>query len=226
MMLRWLSRYTHWLHTRWPAGTVEPLPEIRPDGSTSLPGVYVSGDLTGIPLLKFSLDSGARVVERIAADLARADSAGAKSGTPARTAAARGAEGAPSPATHDAVLDLAIVGGGVSGMAAAIEARRRGLSFRVVESARPFATLVDFPRAKPIYTYPLEMKPAGSLVVSAKIKEALVEELERQVAAAGIEVTRARAERVGRGQGHLLVILAEGEPLRARRVLVAIGRSG
>jgi thioredoxin reductase/Fe-S-cluster-containing hydrogenase component 2 len=46
------------------------------------------------------------------------------------------------------------------------------------------------------------------------------------VAAAGIEVTRARAERVGRGQGHLLVILAEGEPLRARRVLVAIGRSG
>ena len=64
-----LARYTRWLHTRWPAGTVEPLPEARHDGSTSVPGVYVVGDLTGIPLLKFSLDTGARAVERVAADL-------------------------------------------------------------------------------------------------------------------------------------------------------------
>ena len=48
------------------AGTVEQLPEIREDGSTRVPGVYVSGDLTGIPLLKFALDSGASVAARIA----------------------------------------------------------------------------------------------------------------------------------------------------------------
>ncbi|HKO21086.1 MAG TPA: iron-sulfur cluster-binding protein, partial [Candidatus Eisenbacteria bacterium] len=64
-----IARYTRWLHTRWPAGTVEPLPESRHDGSTSVPGVYVVGDLTGIPLLKFSLDTGARAVERVASEL-------------------------------------------------------------------------------------------------------------------------------------------------------------
>jgi thioredoxin reductase/NAD-dependent dihydropyrimidine dehydrogenase PreA subunit len=200
-MLGPLRRYARWLHGRWPAATVERFPEVRADGSTRVPGVYVSGDLKGIPLLKFALDSGARVVARITADLPRRPRA----------------QGA---------LDLVIVGAGVSGMAAALEAKRRGLSFRVVESARPFATLIDFPKAKPIYTYPLEMVPAGALKVSATVKEALVDELERQVAAARIDVTGARAERIGRGGDHLLVILTEGEPLRARSVLVAIGRSG
>ncbi len=42
-----LVRYMHWLHTRWPAGTVERLPEIRSDFSTRVPGVYIVGDLTG-----------------------------------------------------------------------------------------------------------------------------------------------------------------------------------
>ena len=53
-----LYRYARWLHLQWPAGTVEKLPEVRPDGSTSVPGLYVVGDLTGVPLLKFSSDSG------------------------------------------------------------------------------------------------------------------------------------------------------------------------
>jgi NosR/NirI family transcriptional regulator, nitrous oxide reductase regulator len=188
-MLHWLGRYARWLHGRWPAGTVERFPEVRADGSTRVPGVYVAGDLKGIPLLKFALDSGARVAAKIAADLAR-------------RAAVPGA------------VDLVIVGAGVSGLAAAVEA------------ARPLATLIDFPKAKPIFTYPLAMKPAGKLAVSATVKEALVEELERQVAAEKIEVITSRAERIGRGGDHLLVILAEGEPLRARSVLVAIGRSG
>ena len=27
-----ISRYVNWLHTRWPAGTVEKLPEVNADG--------------------------------------------------------------------------------------------------------------------------------------------------------------------------------------------------
>ena len=62
-----LKRYTRWLHTMWPAGTVEKLPEVQPDGSTNVPGVFVVGDLTGIPLLKFSSDTGARAARLAAA---------------------------------------------------------------------------------------------------------------------------------------------------------------
>ncbi len=58
-----LTGYTRWLHTRWPAGTVEHLPEVGTDGATNLRGVRIVGDLSGIPLLKFSADTGARAVQ-------------------------------------------------------------------------------------------------------------------------------------------------------------------
>src|SRR5690349_23127343 len=64
-----IARYVRWLHTQWPAGTVEKLPKVNEDGSTSVPGLYVVGDLTGIPLLKFSADTGAKVVQRIVAQM-------------------------------------------------------------------------------------------------------------------------------------------------------------
>lgn len=201
-MLTALRRYARWLHTGWPAGTVEPLPVVGPDGRTNVPGLYVCGDLTGIPLLKFALDSGVRSVRAIHAGLgARRDGSGE-------------------------VRDLVILGAGVAGMAAAVEAARLGLDFEVVEAAEPFTTIANFPRGKPIFTFPEAMTPAGGLQVSATVKEALLEELRGQAARAGIAVSAGRAEAVERQGGRLRVRLQGGEELRARSVLVAIGRSG
>jgi hypothetical protein len=67
-VLSLIERYARWLHTQWPAGTVEPLPQIGANGATSVPGLFVTGDLTGIPLLKFAADSGARTVRAILAE--------------------------------------------------------------------------------------------------------------------------------------------------------------
>ncbi|MEO5617807.1 MAG: NAD(P)-binding domain-containing protein, partial [Candidatus Eisenbacteria bacterium] len=202
-MMDVLSRYARWLHTGWPAGTVEPLPETGPAGRTRVSGISVAGDLSGIPLLKFALEGGVRAVRAVAAD----------SGLRKREAPA-------------GTVDLAILGAGVAGMAAAIEARKLGLSFTVIEASEPFATIVNFPRAKPIFTYPMTMKPAGDLQVTATVKEPLVEELRAQAAASGIVPVAARAERIESRDGHVLVHLAGQPPLAARHALVAIGRSG
>ena len=64
-MLNPIKRYAHWLHTRWPAGVVEKLPESGEFGVTNIPGVRIVGDLTGIPLLKFSSKTGAEAVRAI-----------------------------------------------------------------------------------------------------------------------------------------------------------------
>jgi thioredoxin reductase/ferredoxin len=206
--MRILRRYLYWLHTRWPAGRVEKLPVAGEDGSTNIPGLYITGDLRGIPLLKFAADSGARVVHTICAD-------------PAFVAARTAAE------KEDArVVDLAIIGGGVSGIAAALEARARGLSFRLFEASELFSTVANFPKQKPIYTYPRDMKPVGALQVTADVKEALFEELSGQARAAGIQAETARAERVQSREGILEVTLAGGEIVRARRVVCALGQSG
>lgn len=199
-----LARYARWLHTRWPAGEVERLPIAGEDGETDVPGLRVAGDLTGVPLLKLAIDSGVRAVRAFAREL----------------------EGERS-SSDSALLDLVIVGAGVSGIAAAVEARARGLRFEVVEASRPFETIHGFPARKPIFTYPTELRPEGALQVEAGVKEALLEELEAQRAAHEIEPRAARVTRIAREEGALAVHLeGEAEPLRARRVLVAIGRSG
>jgi thioredoxin reductase/ferredoxin len=196
-----VARYMHWLHTMWPAGTVERLPVVREDGSTNVPGLYVVGDLTGIPLLKFSADTGAKAV---------------------RTIKQKVIGDAPA---KDGVIDVAIVGAGVSGMAAALECRKLGLSYELYEAAEPFSTIVNFPKAKPIYTYPTEMVPAGDLQFTAQIKEPLVDEIKAQTK--DVVVTKARVDRIKRAGGGLLdVQFAEGPAKQARAVVVAIGRSG
>jgi thioredoxin reductase/Fe-S-cluster-containing hydrogenase component 2 len=202
------ARYTKWLHTMWPAGTVEKLPVVNEDGTTNVKGVYVVGDLTGIPLLKFSADTGAKAVRHMLAD------------AEFTRARAKPVEG---------VWDVVIVGGGVSGMAAALEARKNGLKFVVLEAGETFNTIVNFPKGKPIFTYPTEMKPAGDLQFTAAVKEELVEEIRRQTA--GIEPKMARAERIRRVGGLVEVPLVDGrgkatETLKAHRVVIAIGRSG
>ncbi len=201
-----LARYTHWLHTQWPAGTVETLPVSGQDGATSVPGVRIVGDLTGIPLLKFSSKTGAGAVRAIMREPEFQNAAG---GT-------RGAD----------CLDLAILGGGVAGISAAIEAKKAGLRFVVLEATETFSTLINFPKGKPIYTYPTELKLDGGLQFSAAVKEKLVAEVEAQRQQAGIEVTPGRAERIERRAGELVVHMEDAPAVRARRVIVAIGRSG
>ena len=200
-----LSRYFHWLHTRWPAGVVEKFPAVRDNGSTNVPGLYVAGDLRGVALLKFAADSGARVMRTIASDpaLARLRASG-----------------------DAGLVDVAIIGAGVAGVAAAIEARSLGLSFRLLEANSLFSTIANFPRRKPIYTYPKEMTPAGSLAITADVKEALYEELSSQAARAGIRPEAARAKEIKRRGDAFEVGLENGEPVRARRVLCVLGRSG
>ena len=201
-----IHRYARWLHERWPAGTVEKLPEVDARYRSNVPGLYIVGDLTGVPLLKFSSHSGALAIADILADEEFQ-----------RERAAAGSEEA---------LDVVIVGAGVSGMAAALAAREAGLSFRVLEAAEPFSTVVNFPRGKPIYTYPREMTPAGDLQFTAEVKEPLVAELREQTLERGIEPLMARVERVERTDGRFTVVVPDGEDLRALRVVVAIGRSG
>src|SRR5688572_3425321 len=199
-----VARYAHWLHLMWPAGRVEKLPRVNDDFSTNVPGLYIVGDLTGVPLLKFSSDSGARAVRTIA-----------------KRAQPRAAGG-------DA-LDLVVIGGGVAGMAAALEAKSANLRCEILEASEPFSTVVNFPKAKPIYTYPTGMTPAGELQFRDEVhpKEQLLDDLRRETIEKGVTPKIARAERVVRKGDLLEVVLAEGRPsLAARSVIIAIGRSG
>ncbi len=249
---RWVLRhnpiawYTHWLHTKWPAGEVESLPVVNPDGTTNVSGLYVVGDLSGVPLLKLSAKAGTEVIGKIADELG--DDAGAGGG---------GGGGG-----GEEMLDVAIVGGGTAGFAAALEAEKHGLAYAVFEASEPFSTIVNFPKEKPIYKYPTDLELHGELQFHEKsdIKEGLLEDLREQTVGKGLPWVCGRVSHVERSGDALEVVLPEGvskpehaelngqswiidgsgnaaggggegegggeRRIKAKRVVVAIGRTG
>ena len=48
-----------------------------------------------------------------------------------------------------------------------MEAKKAGLRFSVFEAAQAFSTIQNFPKGKPIFTYPTDMTPGGADAVHA-----------------------------------------------------------
>jgi len=200
-----IKNYYQWLHGQWPDRELEKLPLVNSDGTTNLKGVYVAGDLSGVPLLKFSADSGARAIRDLIEDRAFTERK-----------------------QDDDVYDVVIIGGGISGYASALEAQKYQLDYKLIEANKRLSTIENFPNRKPIYTYPSGMSPQGDLQFSDKIthKESLLEELKWRIDTRGIVADLASASHLERVSGVLHVCLIDDEIIKAHRVVIAIGRSG
>ncbi len=196
-----LQTYAQWLHLHWPAGVPEALPEVGHNGVTKVSGIRIAGDLRGIPLLKFAADSGAKAIQEFIN------------------------EGVFSKSTTNE-LDLAIIGGGVAGLSAAIEAQKHGLNFNVYESTEAFSTIVNFTNGKPIFTYPTQMRPSGDLNLSAETKEDLLAELRSQAEAKNISFQIQHVDRIERKKSGLTVYFEDGTCIKAKRILLCTGRTG
>jgi len=207
-----IQNYYHWLHGQWPAGTVEKLPHVGESGATNVPGVRIVGDLSGVPLLKFSSETGVQAVRAFLAEPSFAQ------------------ERKSRPVEH---YDLAIIGGGVSGISAAIEAQKAGLKYILIEAAQPFNTIENFPKGKPIFTYPSEMTPSGGIQYGehSDTKESLLKDLQEQVAASGVQSSTGMIDHLQRHKTHIDLIHTTSKGAKPRvtsalRCIIAIGRSG
>ena len=128
-----VRRYLNWLQEDVPKGLVESYPEQDDTGATSVAGLFIAGDLTGVPLLKLTASSGVRLIRRFMDE---------------------GVFEASSDARSADDLDVIIVGAGPAGVAAAIECQQRGISYRLYESTTRLNTIENFPRGKPIIITP------------------------------------------------------------------------
>src|SRR5690606_20370743 len=101
-----------------------------------VPGLFLAGDVTGVPLIKSAILQGRRAVDGAAAAL---------------------------PKGHGAPLDLVIVGAGPAGISAALRAAERGLRARTIEQGTVAQSIRSFPRGKLVFDQPLELPVAGKL---------------------------------------------------------------
>ncbi len=199
-----LGGYFRWLEGDAPNGSVERYPILGEEGESSVPGIFIAGDLTGVPLLKFAAEGGGALVRQIAKD------AGFQ-----KEQKDRGTD----------VYDLVIVGAGIAGCAAALEAEALGLRYVILEADRAFSTIHNFPAGKPIYTYPEGLVQQARLKTVGDTKERLLAHLEEQIAGVSLPVETAYVKGIAGRKGDFSVE-TEGKAYKALRVLVAIGKSG
>ena len=171
---------------------------------TNVPGLYVAGELGGLALVKNAIAQGRKVIERIA-----------QKSPPLRTL------GGPD------VLDVAIVGAGPAGLAAAAAAQERRLRYAVLEQEQSLGgTIFHYPRRKLVLVQAMDIPLWGRVKAAEYSKEdilAMFEELTRR-----FRLNVRYGERVGeiRREGRLFSLKSAGGAYTARAVVLALGRRG
>lgn len=182
------------------------VPKVDVNFETSVPGLYIVGELGGRALIKNAVNEGRVAAEHIV-----------------RIAARRRGE---SGATERGVADVAIVGSGPSGLSAGLVAHRAGIDYVMLEQGTLAETVRKYPRHKILFAEPLTMPLYGDLWVSDASKESLLAVWENVIAKTGLRVqTATRVRQITREQSWF-VLATETEEFRARAVVLALGRRG
>lgn len=189
-----------------PAMTAD-LPALTPDLETSVPNLFVAGELGGLALIKNAVNQGRDCVDRIAERL------------PALRAGANG--------TAQALLDLVIVGAGPAGLSASLRAAERGLRYVTLEAEDLGGTVAKYPRQKLVMTSPVEFPMHGPFRKLQISKEDLLAFWSKAARQAGLALrARERVEEVRHDPAGRFTVRTAQADYQALAVILAIGRRG
>ena len=178
------------------------IPIVSPSFESTVPGLYIAGELGGMGLIANAVEQGRQAVEAIAK---RAH------------AGQTGPEG---------VQDIIIVGGGPAGIAATLTAKQKGLSALTLEQDSLGGTVARYPRGKIVMTRPAILPLFGRVKLKRVRKERLLALWQSVIQKTGIEIQEGvRVVRIVPQPWGFDVATSVGA-LRARTILLATGRRG
>ena len=174
------------------------LPVLSQNFETSIPGIYIVGELGGMGLIRNAIEQGKAAVEHIAL----------------------------SRTSHKADFDVAVVGAGPGGLAAGLTAKKDDLKYIVLEQGDIGGAILHYPRAKVVMTSPAELPLWGKLKLRETEKETLVALWQDIIAKTALQVcVNEKVLEVAKANGHFSLTTA-ARTITASRVVLALGRRG
>jgi thioredoxin reductase len=177
---------------------------------TNVPGIYMVGDVSGVPLIKNALNEGAQVIDSIVEDL--------------------GKQGASSKAEYD----VAIIGIGPAGLSATAIAKQRGLKYIAVEQDKVVSTIQNYPAGKYVFFKPDTVQPKGGVPLDGpgNQKEVILGWWMSSMMQNGLQINEDESCKDIKSQDGFFTVTTEQGKLKekatytARAVILAIGNRG
>ncbi|MGA9770536.1 MAG: NAD(P)-binding domain-containing protein [Blastocatellia bacterium] len=177
---------------------------------TNVPGIYMIGDVSGVPLIKNALNEGAQVIDYIVEDLQK--------------------EGKNPKAEYD----VAIIGVGPAGISATSLAKQRGLSYIAIEQDKVVSTIQNYPAGKYVFFKPdtVEAKGGMPLEGAGNQREFILETWMKTMLEHGLQINEDEScKDIKQDDGIFTVVTEQGKlkekaTYKVRAVILAIGNRG
>jgi NosR/NirI family transcriptional regulator, nitrous oxide reductase regulator len=176
------------------------LPAADEKGESSVPGVYLVGEVAGTPLIKLGLNAGHALIDRLAPEVQ----------------AERGQE----------AWDFVIVGAGASGLAAAARAKALGLRAVVIDANHINETVFTMTKGKILFAEPESVPNQSLMWFEECTKEELLEKWSKQIVELGLDVREFEKVTDVKRKDRLLEVTTQKDTYLARRVILAVGKAG
>jgi len=180
------------------------MPILSAEHETTIPGLFIIGELGGLALIKNAVNQGRDCIDTIKRRLAHAH--------------ARATNG---------VYDVLIIGAGPAGISASLRAIEHKLTYITLERDEVGGTVAKYPRQKLVMTSPVEFPMYGKFKKLQLSKENLLGFWDMILNRADFNVsTGEKVEDIKKAGDGSFSVLTANNGYRARHVILALGRAG
>ncbi len=175
------------------------LPHVAPDFESSLPGLYIAGELGGMGLIKNAVEQGKQACENLTRKLQP---------------------------NHHVNFDIIIVGAGPAGISATLTAVKNKLKYLTIEQDSFGGTVFNFPRAKIVMTSPMDLPLYGKIKLSETNKTQLLALWKDVISRNRISINESEKVESIHKDGDIFTVTTTKGQYTSASVLLAIGRRG
>ena len=181
------------------------LPQLTPEFETSVPNLFIVGELGGLALIKNAINQGRDCADTIAARIA-----GLRKGK-----------------TSPDILDALIVGAGPAGISASLRAIERKLNYLTVDEGEVGGTVSKYPRQKLVLTSPVELPIYGKFKKTELSKEDLLAVWSEILKKADFKFRKGeKVEDIKKGEDGVFIVTTTKGQFRSHAVVLALGKGG